>query len=116
MGRAKGFTERTRLATTEARSQLPKLVGEMRGKEAPSGDLFDDAICIGPHRKGGAVLLPEVDFDAAVEELEMLRDQVEDLLLMRTLEELYQGRPTGQGKRVEQVARELGFADMFEDE
>jgi len=110
------------LATTEARDKLSKLVTRMRGKSKPSSDLLDDAVSIGPHRKGGAVLVPEVDVEAAVarrEELEAevqaLQDQVEDLLLVRTLEDLYGDRPTTGGKPAEQVARELGFGHLLED-
>jgi len=121
MGRAKGLSNAEQLATTEAREKLPKLVAQMRGKSKPSDDLLDDAVAIGPHRKGGAVLLPEVDVEAAVarrEELEAevrdLQDQVEDLLLVRTLEELYGDRPTTEGKPAEQMARELGFGHLLD--
>jgi hypothetical protein len=93
----------------------------MRNKAKPSADLLDDAVSIGPHRKGGAVLLPEVDIEAAVEhrdaleaQVEELRDQLEDLLLVRTLEDLYADSSTTQGKPAEQVARELGFGHLVE--
>lgn len=121
MGRAKGLGSTEHLATTEARGQLNQLVSRMRNKAKPSADLLDDAVSIGPHRKGGAVLLPEVDIEAAVEhrdaleaQVEELRDQLEDLLLVRTLEDLYADSSTTQGKPAEQVARELGFGHLVE--
>ncbi len=121
MGRAKGLSNTEQLATTEARGQLNKLVSKMRSKTTPSDDLLDDAVSIGPHRKGGAVLLPEVDVEAAVErreeleaQVEDLQDQLEDLLLVRTLEDLYAESATTLGKSAEQAARELGFGHLLE--
>lgn len=121
MGRAKGLNNAEQLATTEARGKLNKLVARMRGKTKPSADLLDDAVSIGPHRKGGAVLIPEVDVEAAVERQELLEAQVEDLenqledlLLTRSLEELYADVPATEGKPAEQVARELGFGHLLE--
>jgi hypothetical protein len=67
------------MATTEARNALPQLVREMGAKRRPSADLMHDAIDIGPHRKGGAVLLPEVDVTAHAAEVARLRARVEEL-------------------------------------
>jgi hypothetical protein len=71
---------RTRsLATTEARKALPQLVNKMSAKHKASADLMEDAIDIGPHRKGGAVLLPSVDLAAHATEVADLRARVEQL-------------------------------------
>jgi hypothetical protein len=67
------------LATTEARNALPQLVNEMSAKHEASADLMQDAIEIGPHRKGGAVLLPGVDLAAHASEVAELRARVEEL-------------------------------------
>lgn len=67
------------MATTEARKALPQLVRTMSEKQTPSPDLMDDAVEIGSHRKGGAVLLPEVDVAAHATEMAELRDRVETL-------------------------------------
>jgi hypothetical protein len=67
------------MATTEARRALPQLVKRMAAKRKPSADLRQDAIDIGPHRKGGAVLLPEVDVAAHAAEIAALRARVEEL-------------------------------------
>ncbi len=73
-----GFQTKS-LATTEARKALPQLVNEMSAKNEASADLMQDAIDIGPHRKGGAVLLPGVDLAAHVTEVAELRARVEQL-------------------------------------
>jgi hypothetical protein len=67
------------MATTEARKALPQLVKQMSAKRSPSADLMRDAIEIGPHRKGGAILLPEVDVAAHAAEVANLRGRVEQL-------------------------------------
>lgn len=67
------------MATTEARRALPQLVREMGAKAKPSPDLMHDAVDIGPHRKGGAVLLPGVDVAAHAVEVAELRARVEEL-------------------------------------
>jgi hypothetical protein len=111
-----------RLATTEARTSLPELVRRMRAKRKPSKRLLDDAVEIGPHRKGGAVLVPEVDARAHAEHVEslerrvrQLEDDLEDLLLAQALDQLYPEGVIGRGKPLEQVARELGFAHLLDD-
>jgi hypothetical protein len=71
--------QRKSLATTEARKALPQLVNKMSAKSKPSADLMQDAIDIGPHRKGGAVLLPGVDLAAHATEVAELRARVEQL-------------------------------------
>ena len=47
-------------------------------------------------------------------EVSDLADQLEDLLLVRTLEDLYADRSTTEGKPAEQVARELGFGHLLD--
>ena len=67
------------MATTEARKALPQLVRTMGAKRTPSADLLHDAVDIGPHRRGGAVLVPEVDVAAHVAEIAVLRERVAQL-------------------------------------
>jgi hypothetical protein len=67
------------LPTAEARRRLPSLVKTMAEKTTPSANLLDDAIDIGPHRKGGAVLLPEIDAAAHEQEARRLRARVDEL-------------------------------------
>jgi hypothetical protein len=67
------------LATTEARKALPQLVNTMSAKDKASADLLEDAVEIGPHRKGGAVLVPGVDLAAHAADVLGLRARVEQL-------------------------------------
>jgi hypothetical protein len=67
------------LPTGEARRRLPSIVKEMGSKTQPSERLLDDAVDIGPHRKGGAILIPEVDVAANEREMEALRSRVAEL-------------------------------------
>jgi hypothetical protein len=67
------------MATTEARQALPQLVKAMGAKREPSTDLMHDAIDIGPHRTGGAVLLPAIDLLAHADEVTRLHARVEEL-------------------------------------
>jgi hypothetical protein len=67
------------MAITEARKALPQLVKQMSAKPKASGNLMDDAVDIGAHRNGGAVLLPEVDVAGHAAEIAKLRAQVEQL-------------------------------------
>jgi len=77
--RKPSMSDPTSMATTEARAALPRLVKQMGAKREPSVDLLQDAIDIGPHRTGGAVLLPEVDALAHAEQVTRLRAQVAQL-------------------------------------
>lgn len=67
------------LPTAEARRRLPTLVKEMALKRRASRNLLDDAVDIGPHRKGGAILIPEVDVAAHEKQTEQLRERVREL-------------------------------------
>lgn len=51
----------------------------MASKEKASKNLLDDAVEIGPHRKGGAVLLAAVDALAHAEEVAELKRRVDEL-------------------------------------
>lgn len=45
----------------------------------PSGSLLDRAVEIGPRRQGGAWLVPEADAQAALERIEELEDELEEI-------------------------------------
>ena len=103
---------RRRLATSEARAQLSSLVNELVEHDTPGESLADNAIEIGPHRRGGAWLVPEVDARATLEELEELRDELENIALGL----LIQDRLAESAKTVPavDVIRELGFDDLLD--
>lgn len=102
-----------RLATSEARADFSNLVNELGGRDTPGESLADNAIEIGPHRKGGAWLVPEVDARAAVEELEELRDELENI----TIGFLLQDRLAQSNETVPavDVIRDLGFDELLEE-
>lgn len=109
--------QRSDLATTEARTNLPKLVADMRAKKRASRDPLKDAVRIGPHRTGGATLIPDVDLDAVLEEREALLDEIElleDRLIAQQLERVYGDGSGVTGRDIEAVARDLGFGRVFD--
>jgi hypothetical protein len=74
-----GSMTKTSLPTAEARRQLPSLVKEMGAKVKASASLLQDAVDIGPHRTGGAILIPAVDVVKHQQTVEALRARVEQL-------------------------------------
>lgn len=112
---------RRSLATTQARTELPKLVNEMVAVTDPGETLADQAIEIGPRNRGGAWLVPAVAVDAAVDREESLRMRVDELedeaenmavgfFLMQRLE---QSRGTSVSGA--DFIRALGFDDLAAD-
>lgn len=81
-----------RLATNEARQRLYELVNEMARLRRGHASLLKRAIEVGPRGKGGALLIPTVDVEAALEQfaeqedqIEALQDEIEDLTLAQLL-------------------------------
>ncbi len=113
---------RRRLATAEARTQLPSLVRELAQLERPAHSLAERAVEIGPRRAGGAWLVPEVDAQAAMERerslarrVEDLEDQLEDFAIGVLLEERL-ARTSGERVSLDELAAELGLADFLAQE
>jgi hypothetical protein len=88
-------------------------VNELGERDTPGDPLADNAIEIGPHRKGGAWLVPEVDARAAIEELEELRDELENI----TIGFLLQDRLADSNETVPavDVIRDLGFEELLDE-
>lgn len=103
-----GLPLERQLGTDQARTRLPKLVDAMRRRRKPSGGLLDNAYGIGPRRQGGALLIPELDALAAVERIERLEAEAEDLALALLLRERA-GESSAEGIPIDDVIRELGF-------
>ncbi len=108
MSAAPSLPQERQLGTDQARTRLPKLVDAMRRRRKPSTGLLDNAYSIGPRRQGGAVLIPEVDARAAVERIEELEAEAEDLAIALLLRER-SGESSDQGIPLDEVIRELGF-------
>lgn len=109
------------LPTTQARTQLPKLVSELVAVTKPGTTLADHAVEIGPRNRGGAWLMPAVDAEAAMDREESLRRRIDELedeaenialgfFLTQRLEES-SGRTTSGADFI----RELGFGDLAAD-
>lgn len=106
------------LTTSDARKNLPNLVQEMRAKDEPSEDLLAGAVEIGPHRQGGAMLLPEVDVTAHVQRLDALKDRVaeledelEDLSLLMVVQERL-AAASGERLSTEEFLRGIGMGEL----
>ena len=109
-----------RLGTSEARADFSKLIHALGEHDTPAGSLLDNAIEVGPQRKGGAWLIPEVDGQAAVERIEvleetieMLEDELENVAIGFMLQERL-GKSDGGVISGAQLMRELGYTDLAE--
>jgi hypothetical protein len=99
---------------------LPQLVNAMGAKRTASVDLMQDAVAIGPHRKGGAVLLPGIDLAAHATEVaelrarvEQLEEDLEDAGMALFLQERL-ASTSGQRLSVEQFLTEIGMEGHVE--
>jgi hypothetical protein len=72
-------TPKLRMGTSEARNSFSKIVQSLGKLDTPSGSLVDNAIEVGPQRKGGVWLIPEVDGRAAIEREQSLNSAVDEL-------------------------------------
>jgi hypothetical protein len=112
---------RRSLATTKARTELPRLVNELVAVTTPGETLAEHAVELGPRNSGGVWLVPAVDVDAAMEREDELRARVEELEdeaenmaiglhLIQRLE-----RSSGATTSGADFIRELGFDDLAAD-
>lgn len=101
------------MATSEARAEFSKLVNELAERARPGASLVDNAIEIGPHRKGGVWLVPEVDAQAAVERITELEEELENIAIGLALQERLD-TSSGGTTPARDVIRELGFDDLLE--
>ena len=104
------------LTLEEGRQQLHKLATRFSRLKKPSRSLLDRAHSVGPYRKGGLMLVPEIDAVAAVarieeakREREALLDEIEDLgIILLAQERLAEPTPVERLIPIEQLAREFG--------
>ena len=68
------------LTIEEGRQRLHSIAGRFNKLTKPSGSLLDRAQSVGSYRKGGLLLVPEIDALAEVERLEEARRENEELL------------------------------------
>src|SRR5215218_2219005 len=112
MGRG-GRGAKAKLTTSEARRSLPALAREAARRKRPSDGLLDHAVEIQPRGEQRSVyLVPEVDVEAAQRRIESLEEELEDVALMRMLEQRA-AADTGNLTYVDDVIRELGLDELL---
>jgi len=103
-----------RLATNTARDRLFELVNELAAVVEGSPELSEHAVEIGPRGRGGALLIPTADAEAALARMQALEDRVEELeqeiedLALGQLIEERRGTPEGELLSVEELAESVG--------
>ena len=111
------------LTLDEARKQLHELSKRFSGLRKPSGSLLDRAVDVGPHRKGGLLIVPEIDALATVERLETavreneeLLEELEDVgIILLAQERLDSPTPVDQLIPLEELARRFGREHLIAD-
>lgn len=113
MGRGK--RAKATLTTSEARRVLPKLARAAAKRDKPSENLLDNAVQIQPRGEERSVyLVPEVDLEDAERRIEELEEELEDIALMRLLEQRALS-DSGGLTPVDDVIREFGFHDLLDE-
>lgn len=104
---------RKALTTSEARESLPKLARAAAKRSKPGKDLLANAVEIHPRgEQRSAYLVPEIDIEAAQRRLAELEEELEDIALMRLVEERV-ATASGKVTPIEDFARELGHGDLL---
>lgn len=111
------------LTLEEGRQQLHELARRFRKLKKPSGSLLERARSVGPYRKGGLLLVPEIDALATVERLERaerdkdeLLEELEDLgIILLAQERLAEPTPVEQLIPLEELARRFGRQRLLAD-
>jgi hypothetical protein len=100
-----------RYTIEEARTELYGLVRKFAAIDEASESLLDRAVEIGPRRRGGAILVPEVDALEAARRIEELEDELEDIGLALVLQERL--AETGARSSLDEVAAGLELTDVL---
>lgn len=111
------------LTLEEGRKQLHELASEFGRLTKPSDSLLERARSVGAHRKGGLMLLPEIDALAAVERLEQaerekdeLLEELEDMgIVLLAQERLAEPTPIRGLIPLEELARRFGREHLLAD-
>lgn len=120
-GRKSGRDDLPRLTVEEGRTGLHGYVRAFRALKRPSGSLLERAVEVGPRRRGGLLLLPEIDVLAAVERFDELERENEELLdeleliglALLAEERLGESTPVEELIPIEQLVRKHGFAGLL---
>jgi hypothetical protein len=109
------------LTVEEGRQQLHTIARQFGAFEQGSENLTDRAVEVGPHRRGGLLLLPKVDVEEAERrrvELEREREELLDDLEVFGISLLAEERlssptPVEQLLTLDELVREHGFEDVL---
>jgi len=104
------------LTLEEGRQQLHEIASRFGKLTKPSGSLLERAQSVGAYRKGGLLLVPEIDALATVERLEQaerekgeLLEELEDMgIILLAQERLAELTPVEQLIPIEELARRFG--------
>jgi hypothetical protein len=114
MGRGAEGTKAA-LTTSAARKALPKLARAAAKRAKPSKSPRDHAVRIQPRGEARcAYLVPEVDLEDAERRIGELEEELEDVALMRLLEQRALD-DDGKLTPVDDVIAELGFHDLLDE-
>jgi hypothetical protein len=103
------------MTTTEARKSLPQLARDAARRAKAGKGLLDNAVEIQPRgERRSAYLVPEVDLEAAQRRIAELEEELEDVALVRMLEERLQ-RDTGNLTPVDDIIGAFGFDELRSD-
>ena len=111
-----------RLTLEEARKALHEVTRRFSQLKKPSDSLVERAVAVGPHRKTGLVMIPEVDVIATMEELEEQRRELEELeddlevfgMMLLAQERLAEPTPAEDLIPVEDLARHFGVEELLD--
>jgi hypothetical protein len=106
-----GSAANRRYTIEEARRGLHGLLREFGDVKKGTPDLLRRGVEIGPHRKGGALLVPEADARATMKRIEELEAELEDIDLVLFVAERL-ATSTGRRTSAREVITELGFEDI----
>jgi hypothetical protein len=115
-GRPSIATPARALTLDEARKRLHELSRTFSSLKKPSSSLLERAIEVGPYRKGGLLIVPEIDalatikrLEAAERENEDLLDELEDVgIVLLAQERLSEPTPADQLIPLDELARQFG--------
>jgi len=111
------------LTLEEARKQLHELAKRFSSMREPSESLLDRAVDVGPHRKGGLLIVPEIDALAALDRLEEAEREKEELLeeledmgiILLAQERLADPTPVDRLIPLEELAQQFGREHLLAD-
>lgn len=108
-------TSSSEMTTSEARRSLPTLVRRAAQRRKPGRTLRANAVEIQPRGETrSALLIPEVDVAAAERYISELEETIEDIELMRLVEERVVSG-SERGLPLAEVIRDLGQEDLLGD-